>query len=79
VRLVLRTGGAVRYDWQAPVTKGVTVRIVDGGRDLASARIPPPSGAMVEVAFELPAGTRAIRVVSDGPYRAMHWFALQAE
>jgi hypothetical protein len=79
VRLVLRTGGAVRYDWQDPITRTVTVRILDGDRELARTSIPPPTGPMFELPFDLPAGIRPLHVASDGPYRAMHWFALQPE
>lgn len=41
--------------------------------------LPAPRAELVEVAVELPAGTREITVrAEDGePYRVFHWFVLQ--
>jgi len=81
VRLLLRTAGAASYPYQDAIKAPVTLRILDADdRELAHATLPVPAGALVDVPFELPAGTRGtLHTEASGPYRAYHWFALQPE
>ncbi|MDX2087477.1 MAG: hypothetical protein SFX73_06495 [Kofleriaceae bacterium] len=79
VRLVLRTGGALKYDWQEPVTKPSTLRVFAAGREVAHADVPVPMGQMIELPFDLPAGARDLGIEASAPYRVMHWFALQPD
>jgi hypothetical protein len=81
VRLVLRTGGAREPPGHealaAPVTASVATRA-----GAARAEIPPPAGAFIELALDVPMpGARevAVRVAATGPYRVFHWFVLQPE
>ena len=81
VRLLLRTAGAASYPYQDAITGPVTLRIFDeADRELAHATLPVPTGALVDVPFELPAGTSGtLHTEASGPYRAYHWFALQPD
>lgn len=74
VRLVLRTGGAKSYPWHETIDKPVALT-VNG----VTQTLPAPSGAFVEVAFELPAGNPHVCTHAAAPYRSFHWFALQPE
>jgi hypothetical protein len=57
----------------------VTLRIFVGEREVSRVVVPVPTGLMVELPIDLPAGSASIRTEADGPYRAMHWFALQPD
>jgi hypothetical protein len=81
LRLVMRTGGKPSYPWHDALTGRVRVEVsTAGGR--AEATLAPPSGELVEVAFDLPAPAEravAVRVTAAAPYRVFHWFALQPD
>jgi len=79
--MLSRTGGNASYPWHETLARPVHVAVVTAaGR--AEATLAPPSGALVEIAFELPAPAEravAVRVTADAPYRVFHWFALQPD
>ncbi|MDB4961458.1 MAG: hypothetical protein JWP01_1457 [Myxococcales bacterium] len=81
VRLVLRTAGLSGYPFHETITTPVELKVLDAsGRVLATQTLPAPQGQLVEVVFELPAGTPAtLRTQAASPYRAFHWFVLQPE
>ncbi len=81
VRLVLRTGGHREPPGHealaGPVTASVSTRA-----GAARAELPPPAGAFVELALDVPMpGERhvPVRVAATGPYRVFHWFVLQPD
>ncbi|HEY5937205.1 MAG TPA: hypothetical protein VIU61_21290, partial [Kofleriaceae bacterium] len=78
-RLVLRTGGLRGYPYHEAIANPVTLALFASGTTIATTILPAPSGALVEIAFELPAGVRNIETRATGPYRAFHWFVLQPE
>jgi hypothetical protein len=80
VRLLLRTGGPGPPDHDQIVRPATVTVSTSAGS--ASATIAPPTGVLVEVAFELPvpaAREVKVHIAANGPYRAFHWFALQPE
>jgi len=81
LRLVMRTGGKPSYPWHETLARPVRVEVATAaGR--AEATLAPPSGDLVEVAFDLPAPAErsvAVRVTAAAPYRVFHWFALQPD
>ncbi|MDQ3366128.1 MAG: hypothetical protein M3680_11945 [Myxococcota bacterium] len=85
VRLVLRTGGKRDYPWHEALAKPVVLELLDAaGTAVARADLPVPSGALVEVAFEIAPSAIAgaswtVRTRASGPYRAFHWFVLQPD
>ena len=81
VRLVMRTGGKRSYPWNDDLAAAVTFMVTSEG-GTAQATLPPPSGALVELAFLLPAtraATITVHVTASGPYRVFHWFVLQPD
>jgi len=82
VRLVLRTGGKRGYPWHEDIGTPVPIELRDdAGTVLARGELPVPTGALVEVTFELRVATKTptLHVHAARPYRAFHWFVLQPE
>ena len=81
VRLVMRTGGKPAYPFHDTIdTPGELVLSDAGdGRELARAALPAPTGAFVEVAFELRANRPSLAIVTRArsAYRVFHWFVVQ--
>lgn len=81
VQLVMRTGGKRSYPSNDDLAARVTVVVTDE-TGTARATLAPPTGALVEVVFALPAPraeTLTIHVAASGPYRVFHWFVLQPD
>ncbi|MEJ7603551.1 MAG: hypothetical protein WKG01_37035, partial [Kofleriaceae bacterium] len=76
-RLVLRTGGQRSYPFHDALETPVTLRVLDGTRELTTVTLPAPRGPLHEVALDVPAGVRAVQISATGAYRAFHWFVLQ--
>ena len=81
VRLILRTGGQSTYPYEGTRVGAIQLRVLDASdRELAAGALPAPTGAMIEVAFDLPVGARPpLRTAGTGAYHAFHWFVLQPE
>jgi hypothetical protein len=81
VRLVLRSGGKPGYPWQDTLTAPAKLEIRANGAT-TTLMVPPPGGALAEVAIDLPPSSSrelGVSVRSDVPYRAFHWFVLQPD
>jgi hypothetical protein len=82
VRLVMRTGGRRAYPYHDAIPGPVAIGLYDdAGTPLARATLPAPSGAFVEVVFEVRATRSSLHVVTQAlaPYRVFHWFVLQPD
>jgi hypothetical protein len=82
VRIVMRTGGMPAYPFNEQIDRRVELRLLGDTGELARRDIPPPAGAFVELAFELPAfHARMVTLTADatGAYRVFHWFVLQPD
>ena len=73
---MIRTGGTVDIPFQERMLHS-TLEIFADGRRAGQLELAPPSGGFVELAIDLPPGTRHVRTHGSAPYRVFHWFALQ--
>jgi hypothetical protein len=74
---VLRTGGQRTYPFHDALDAPVSLRVLDGTRELATVTVPAPRGPLQEIAIDVPAGVHDIQISATGAYRAFHWFVLQ--
>jgi len=76
-RLVLRTGGTAEIPFQERMPHS-TLEIFADDQPAGRLELASPSGTFVELAVDLPKGTRRVRTHGSAPYRVFHWFALQS-
>jgi hypothetical protein len=83
-RIVLRTGGQPSYPYHDAIAKPITLKLMNGTRELGHITLGPPAGQFSEIAFNIPVRAFRQREVevhteASAPYRVFHWFVLQPE